>query len=89
VNRLALALRGAGRITGVDFLPRSMTARARRASRHPQRAVRLRRPARLAGADVLLSFDAFEHIDEPRAFLRCQLLAHRPSRPNRRVSGAG
>jgi len=41
----------------------------------------------LAGADVLLSFDAFEHIDEPRAFLRCQLLAHRPSRPNRRVSG--
>jgi hypothetical protein len=25
----------------------------------------------------------------PRAFLRCQLLAHRPSRPNRRVSGAG
>jgi SAM-dependent methyltransferase len=71
---LALAGMGAGRITGVDFLPRSIeTARAHAARigagnvsfacadlhewQPPQKY------------DVLLSFDAFEHIDDPRAFL--------------------
>jgi SAM-dependent methyltransferase len=79
---IALASMGVGRITGVDFLPRSIeTARAH--------AARMRAGnARFVCADlhtwvppqkydVLLSFDAFEHIDEPRACLRKmkQLLA--------------
>jgi SAM-dependent methyltransferase len=72
---LALARLGARRITGVDFLPRSIaTARAQ--------AARLRlRDAQFICEDlhdwtpqekfdVLLSFDAFEHIREPAAFLR-------------------
>lgn len=72
---LALAGMGAGRITGVDFLPRSIATAKSHAARlgianaqfvcadlHAWQA-----PEKY---DVLLSFDAFEHIDEPRAFLR-------------------
>jgi SAM-dependent methyltransferase len=72
---IALAQRGAGRITGVDFLPRSIaTARTHAARLGIGNAQfvcadlhRWQAPERY---DVLLSFDAFEHIDEPRAFLR-------------------
>jgi SAM-dependent methyltransferase len=71
---LALAGMGAGRITGVDFLPRSIdTARA-----HAARIGAANVSFACADLhswvpphkyDVLLSFDAFEHIDDPRAFL--------------------
>jgi len=71
---LALARMGAGQITGVDFVPRSIDTARRHAARMG-----------LANAsfeccdlhtwnaqhkyDVLLSFDAFEHIEAPGRFL--------------------
>lgn len=71
---LALAQTGVGRITGVDFVPRSIeTARAHAARIGVGNAqfvcadLHAWRPRERF--DVLLSFDAFEHIDEPRAFL--------------------
>jgi trans-aconitate methyltransferase len=72
---LALAGMGAGRITGVDFLPRSIeTARAHAARVGVANAqfvcADLHRWVPPEKYDVLLSFDAFEHIDEPRVFLR-------------------
>jgi SAM-dependent methyltransferase len=72
---LALAGMGAGRITGVDFLPRSIeTARAHAARIGAGNAqfvcADLHQWAPPEKYDVLLSFDAFEHIDEPRLFLR-------------------
>ena len=72
---LALAGMGAGRITGVDFLPRSIeTARTHAARIGAGNAqfvcADLHQWAAPEKYDVLLSFDAFEHIDEPRAFLR-------------------
>jgi SAM-dependent methyltransferase len=72
---LALAGMGAGRITGVDFLPRSIETARAHATRTGAANVRfvcadLHQWASPEKYDVLLSFDAFEHIDEPRVFLR-------------------
>jgi SAM-dependent methyltransferase len=72
---LALAGMGAGRITGVDFLPRSIeTARVHTARIGADNAqfvcADLHEWVPPEKYDVLLSFDAFEHIDEPRVFLR-------------------
>jgi SAM-dependent methyltransferase len=72
---IALAQMGAGRITGVDFLPRSIdTARAHAARIGAANAqfvcADLHSWVPPEKYDVLLSFDAFEHIDEPRAFLQ-------------------
>jgi SAM-dependent methyltransferase len=71
---LALAGMGAGRITGVDFLPRSIdTARAHAARIGVENVsfacADLHEWQPPEKYDVLLSFDAFEHIDDPRAFL--------------------
>jgi SAM-dependent methyltransferase len=71
---LALAGMGAGRITGVDFLPRSIdTARAHAArigaGNVSFACADLHSWAPPQKYDVLLSFDAFEHIEDPRAFL--------------------
>ena len=71
---LALAGMGAGRITGVDFLPRSIdTARAHAArigaANVSFACADLHEWQPPKKYDVLLSFDAFEHIDDPRAFL--------------------
>jgi SAM-dependent methyltransferase len=71
---LALAGMGAGRITGVDFLPRSIDTARAHAARIGVKNVSFacadlhewQPPEKY---DVLLSFDAFEHIDDPRAFL--------------------
>lgn len=71
---LALAGMGAGRITGVDFLPRSIETARAHAARIGAGNVSFacadlhewQPPEKF---DVLLSFDAFEHIDDPRAFL--------------------
>ena len=73
---LAFAALGAGRITGVDSMPRNIErarAQARRAGAGPQ--VRFICADLLdwdAGEkyDVLLSFDAFEHIEAPASLLR-------------------
>jgi len=72
---LALAGMGAGRITGVDFLPRSIETARAHATRTGAANVQfvcadLHQWAPPQKYDVLLSFDAFEHIDEPRVFLR-------------------
>ncbi len=73
---IAFSRLGIRRITGVDFLPRYID----RAQAHARRigggeAVRficrdLRTWLPEEKYDVLLSFDAFEHIDDPGAFLR-------------------
>jgi SAM-dependent methyltransferase len=71
---LALAGMGAGRITGVDFLPRSIETARAHAARIGAGNVSFacadlhewQPPEKF---DVLLSFDAFEHIDDPLAFL--------------------
>jgi SAM-dependent methyltransferase len=72
---IALAKMGVKRITGVDFLPRSIeTARAHAARLCAGNAqficADLHSWVPPQKYDVLLSFDAFEHIDQPRAFLR-------------------
>jgi SAM-dependent methyltransferase len=72
---IALAEMGVKRITGVDFLPRSIeTARAHAARMGAGNAkfvcADLHSWQPPEKYDVLLSFDAFEHIDEPRVFLR-------------------
>ena len=72
---LALAGMGAGRITGVDFLPRSIETARAHATRTGAANVQfvyadLHQWVPPQKYDVLLSFDAFEHIDEPRVFLR-------------------
>jgi SAM-dependent methyltransferase len=72
---IALAKMGVKRITGVDFLPRSIeTARAHAARLRAGNAqficADLHSWVPPQKYDVLLSFDAFEHIDQPRAFLR-------------------
>src|SRR5215510_5103348 len=64
---IALAQRGVGHITGVDFLPRSVNTARTHAARIGVRNAEFacadlhtwRPPTRY---DVLLSFDAFEHI---------------------------
>jgi SAM-dependent methyltransferase len=72
---IALAKMGVKRITGVDFLPRSIeTARAHahrlRAGNAQFVCADLHSWQPPQKYDVLLSFDAFEHIDQPRAFLQ-------------------
>ena len=73
---IGLAQMGLKRIVGVDFLPRfveSARANALRAgvgSRVQFECADLRRWQPAEKFDVLLSFDAFEHIAEPAAFLR-------------------
>jgi SAM-dependent methyltransferase len=73
---LALARLGIKRITGVDFLPRNIDrAQALGRSTGASRDVRficqdLRAWVPEEKYDVLLSFDAFEHIDDPGMFLR-------------------
>jgi trans-aconitate methyltransferase len=71
---LALARMGAGQITGVDFVPRSIDAARTHAARMGLANVnfeccdlRTRNPQHKY--DVLLSFDAFEHIETPGQFL--------------------
>lgn len=72
---LALARLGAGEVTGVDILPRNVArARALAAGLGAGDAVRFACEDLHAWAperrfDVLLSFDAFEHIADPRAML--------------------
>jgi SAM-dependent methyltransferase len=72
---LAFARRGIGRITGVDFLPRNIeTARACARSAGVGEGVQFvcrdfYEWAPEGKYDVLLSFDALEHIDAPAAFL--------------------
>ncbi|HXC40284.1 MAG TPA: class I SAM-dependent methyltransferase [Burkholderiales bacterium] len=72
---LALARRGIRRIDGVDFLPRYIQqAQALAARSQPAAEVRflcrdLRTWMPEEKYDVLLSFDALEHIGDPRAFL--------------------
>lgn len=73
---LAFASLGAKRITGVDLLPRNIdraNAYARKLGMHERvqficRDLRTWVPAEKY--DVLLSFDALEHVEDPRAFLR-------------------
>jgi SAM-dependent methyltransferase len=72
---LALARMGAEHVTGVDILPRAIE-RARAYARDMGLEHRVEFVCRDVHAwaprekfDVLLSFDAFEHIDEPRALL--------------------
>ncbi len=73
---LAIAKRGARRITGVDYLPRNIeraTAHARQGGtgRDVQFVCRdLHAWVPDRKYDVLLSIDAFEHIEDPLAFLR-------------------
>jgi SAM-dependent methyltransferase len=73
---LAFAGLGVQRITGVDFLPRNIEraqahARQAGADRGVQFICRdLRAWVPEEKYDVLLSFDALEHIEDPRAFLR-------------------
>jgi SAM-dependent methyltransferase len=73
---IAFSKLGVRRITGVDFLPRNIE-RARAYTRHSgtgpgvQFICRdLREWAPEEKFDVLLSFDALEHIEDPEAFLR-------------------
>ncbi len=71
---LALARLGVGHITGVDFLPRHIDmARTRAAALGASNAsfvcADLHTWQPQEKFDVLLSFDAFEHIDRPREFL--------------------
>jgi len=73
---LAFARLGAGRVTGVDSLPRNVE-RARVQARRSGAEARvqficcdLHEWDCKEKYDVLLSFDALEHIDAPRAFLR-------------------
>jgi SAM-dependent methyltransferase len=73
---LALARLGVRRITGVDFLPRNIErARSHAAELGVGKGVRficrdLRAWVPDEKYDVLLSFDALEHIEDPEAFLR-------------------
>ncbi len=73
---MAIAKRGVGQITGVDYLPRNIgraTAHARQSAmgRDVQFVCRdLHAWVPDQKYDVLLSIDAFEHIDDPCAFLR-------------------
>jgi SAM-dependent methyltransferase len=73
---LAFARRGVKRITGVDFLPRNIeSARSRAAEAGAGEGVKfvcsdLYGWAPEGRYDVLLSFDALEHIEAPGAFLR-------------------
>jgi len=73
---LAFARRGVRRITGVDFLPRNIErARACAAGAGAGEGVRFvcsdaYRWSPEERYDVVLSFDALEHIDAPGAFLR-------------------
>lgn len=73
---LALARLGVQRITGVDFVPRSIERAQAHALRMglEQRANFLLRDLRTwqppERFDVLLSFDMLEHVDAPDAFLR-------------------
>ena len=73
---LAFARRGVKRITGVDFLPRNIeSARGRAAEAGLSEGVKfvcsdLYEWVPDGKYDVLLSFDALEHIDAPGAFLR-------------------
>jgi trans-aconitate methyltransferase len=71
---LALARMGVGQITGVDFLPRSIDAARTHAARMGLANVNFEccdlhtwNPQHKY--DVLLSFDAFEHIEAPGKFL--------------------
>ena len=71
---LALARMGAKRITGVDFLPRSIETARAHARRLGVGGVRfvcanLHQWTPQEQYDVLLSFDALEHIDAPRRLL--------------------
>src|SRR5258706_2990813 len=73
---IAFAGLGAGRVTGVDSLPRNVE-RARVQARRAGAGERVQFICRDLHAwvphpkyDVLLSFDAFEHIDAPRALLQ-------------------
>lgn len=73
---IAFAKLGIGRITGVDFLPRNID-RAQAHARRTGAGQGVRFICRDLHAwvpeekyDVLLSFDAFEHIEDPEAFLR-------------------
>lgn len=73
---LAFARLGARRITGVDFLPRNIdTARAYAKKIGAGRGVQFICRDLLTWVpeekyDVLLSFDALEHIEDPKAFLQ-------------------
>jgi SAM-dependent methyltransferase len=73
---IAFAKLGVRRITGVDFLPRHIErARAYTGQLGMAQGVQficrdLREWVPEEKFDVLLSFDAFEHIDEPELFLR-------------------
>jgi SAM-dependent methyltransferase len=73
---LAIAKRGVRRITGVDYLPRNIeraaaNARQSRMGREVQFVCRdLHAWVPDQRYDVLLSIDAFEHIEDPLAFLR-------------------
>jgi len=73
---LAFAKLGVERITGVDFLPRNIDrARAQARELGAGEGVRFVRHDLRAWVpdekyDVLLSFDALEHIEDPEAFLR-------------------
>jgi SAM-dependent methyltransferase len=73
---LAFAKLGVERITGVDLLPRNIDrARSHAGELRAGEGVRfIRRDLRAwvpdEKYDVLLSFDAFEHIEDPGAFLR-------------------
>lgn len=71
---LALARMGVGQITGVDFLPRSIDTARTHAARMGLANVSFEccdlhtwKPQH--EYDVLLSFDAFEHVEAPRQFL--------------------
>jgi len=71
---LALAGMGAGQITGVDFMPRSIETARTHAARLGLTNVHFECCDLLTWNppykyDVLLSFDAFEHIEAPRQFL--------------------
>jgi SAM-dependent methyltransferase len=73
---IALAKSGARRVTGVDSLPRNID-RARACAEQAGAGEDVQFVCRDLYAwvpeekyDVLLSFDAFEHIDDPEAFLR-------------------
>jgi SAM-dependent methyltransferase len=73
---IALAKRGAGHVTGIDFMPRTIEAARLNAQREAVDGrvdfvcadLHAWTPAQKY--DVLLSFDVLEHVRAPRAFLR-------------------
>lgn len=72
---IALAKLGLRDVTGVDFVPRNVASASRRARKHGLAdrvqfaCADLRSWSSPRRYDVLLSFDALEHIGQPRAFL--------------------